>query len=283
MGYILLALSSALLLGIWQFGLSLYRGKVSVYAVILLSTAAAGVVYVLLGAFQQSLTFNADDVPEGLIGGALNFTGTLLILKAFARGKVGVVVGVAALYVLVPLGYSIYLGEQLTAQATIGVALLLAGIATFYARTIRRSGAHETSNSPAPILLALGAAFFWGLAIVVLDVGSLVSVTGALAASQIPQIAMAATVLVVSSTHSMMGVSGRAVAVLAGSGVALALGNISFFTAANEGDIGVVAVLGSLSPMVTALLAALFFKERLARSDQAAFAIVLIGTALIVA
>jgi uncharacterized membrane protein len=73
------------------------------------------------------------------------------------------------------------------------------------------------------------------------------------------------------------------VAVIAGSGIAVALGNIAFFTAANEGDIGVVAVLGSLSPMVTALLAAIIFRERLTRSDYVAFAIVIVGAAFVAA
>jgi uncharacterized membrane protein len=72
-------------------------------------------------------------------------------------------------------------------------------------------------------------------------------------------------------------------AVLGGSGVALALGNMAFFTAANEGDIGLVSVLGALSPLVTALLAAILLKERLSRTDRIAFAIVLVGTVMIVA
>lgn len=283
MSYLLLALCSALLFGIWQFGLSLYRGKVSIYAVLLLSASAAGVVYAIFGTFQHALTFNVEDVPEGLIGGALNFTGTLLILKAFAHGKIGVVVGVAALYVLVPLGYSIYLGEQLSAQAAVGTTLLLVGLGTFYAPSMRGNGSADASRSGTAILLALGAALFWGMAIIVLDTGSLTSVTGTLATSQIPQVAIATTMLLVSSTQSMKGVSLIAIAVLAGSGVALALGNITFFIAANEGDIGLVAVLGSLSPLVTALLSALIFKERLSRSDHIAFAMVLLGAALTVA
>ena len=134
-----------------------------------------------------------------------------------------------------------------------------------------------------PILLALAAAAFYGLAIVVLDVGSLQSVNATLALSQIPQIVLAAGILLLASGQSMQGVTGGAVTVIAGSGVAVALGNIAFFTAANEGDIGVVAVLGSLSPMVTALLAAIFFKERLARSDYLAFSIVIVGAAFVVA
>lgn len=124
----------------------------------------------LLAPTGQSLAFNADDVPKGLIGGALNFTETLLILNAFARGKVGVVVGVvvgvAALCVLVLLSYSIHFGEQLTVQAAIGVVLLVAGIVTFYARSIRSIGADDAATSPAPILLAFGASISWVLAIV---------------------------------------------------------------------------------------------------------------------
>jgi len=283
LGYLLLAMSSAVLFGVWKFGLSIYRGKVSVYAVILLSAAAAGVVYVVIGALTNELVFTSVDIRKGLVGGALNFIGTLLVLQAFARGKVGVVVGVAALYVVVPLAYSLYLGEPASWRGAVGVALLLIGLGTFYLPQVRGSGPADGPRPSSHIPLALGAALFWGLAIVVIDVGSLVSVTGTLALSQVPQVLMAALVLLVASKQSMAGVSGRAIAVLAGSGVALALGNMMFFTAANEGDIGVVAVLGSLSPMVTALLAALILRERLARADYVAFAIVLAGSALIAA
>jgi len=283
LSYLLLALCSACLVGIWKFGLSVYRGKVSVYAVILLSALGAVPVYLILGAMQGTLEIDAADVPEGLLGGALNFTGTLLILMAFARGTVGVVAGVGALYVLVPLAYSIMRGEEIPATVTVGVALLAAGLIAFYAPHARAGAGAERQGSRAPILLALAAAGLYGLAIVVLDIGSLQSVNATLALSQIPQIALAAGILLFAPGQSMRGVTGRAVAVIAGSGIAVALGNVAFFTAANEGDIGVVAVLGSLSPLVTALLAAIVFKERLARSDYVAFAIVIVGAAIVVA
>lgn len=283
MSYLVLALSSAFLFGIWKFGLSFYRGRVSVYAVILLSALGAGAVYVVLGVIQGTLVLDIEDVPEGLLGGVLNFIGTLLILMAFARGTVGVVAGVGALYVLVPLGYSIVRGEQVTAPVALGVALLAAGLIAFYAPHARADARAESHGSRAPILLALAAAAFYGLAIVVLDIGSLESVNATLALSQIPQIVLAAGILLLAPGQSLRGVTGTAVAVIAGSGIAVALGNIAFFTAANEGDIGVVAVLGSLSPMVTALLAAFFFQERLTRSDYVAFAIVIVGAAFVVA
>ena len=51
----------------------------------------------------------------------------------------------------------------------------------------------------------------------------------------------------VSCLAVIQGVSLRAIAVLAAAGVALALGNIAFYNAADEGDIGVVSVLDRLA------------------------------------
>lgn len=50
---------------------------------------------------------------------------------------------------------------------------------------------------------------------------------------------------------------------------------------ANEGNLGVVSVLGSLDPIVVALLALIFLKEKMARSDQVALLIVIAGTCLV--
>ena len=278
-----LALASALLLGVWQFALSIYRGKISVYAVILISASAAGVAYIILGALHGELSVNRGDLPEGLIGGFLNFVGTLLILKAFARGRIAIVAGVACAYVIVPLAYSLHLGEQITPHAALGLAMLLAGLGTFYAPQARLRPTADRQSTVGPVVMALTAALFWGVAIIILDLGTRDSITGTLTMSQIPQITACAVVLLATSTHSLKGISVKAIAVLTASGVALSLGNAAFFAAANGGDIGIVAVLSSLSPLVTAILAAIRFRERLAATERIAFAIVLAGAALVVA
>ena len=292
MGYIALALSSGVLLGIWKFGLSFYRGRISSYAVVLFSAAAAAVAYVVLGSLAGTLAFDAQDLLAGLLGGACNLTGTLLLLKGYERGKVGVVTGIAASYVLVPLAYSFVIGEQITWVMAAGVLVIMAGVAIFYSASVQKKSLQEKSmqerseaaSARMPIVLALGAALFWGLAIVVLDEGTQVSVTGTLALSQVPQVAftLVAVLLASRTSRAFAGVSPRAIVVLAAAGVALALGNIAFFTAADEGDIGVVSVLASLSPLVTALLALAFLRERLERREILALAVVLGGTALVV-
>lgn len=282
MGYIALALSSGVLLGIWKFGLSFYRGRISSYAVVLFSAAAAAVAYVVLGALAGTLVFDERDLVAGLLGGACNLAGTLLLLKGYERGKVGVVTGIAASYVLVPLAYSFVTGEQVTWVMTVGVLVIMAGVAIFYSASMKEES--EAPSSRAPIFLALGAALFWGLAILVLDNGTRVSVPGTLTLSQVPQVGFALVAVLIGARNSraIEGVSARAIAVLAAAGLALALGNIAFYNAADEGDIGVVSVLASLSPLVTALLAVTFLREHLGRRDVIALLVVLVGTALVV-
>lgn len=282
MGYIALALSSGVLLGMWKFGLSFYRGRISSYAVVLFSAAAAAVAYVVLGSLAGTLAFDKRDLVAGLLGGACNLTGTLLLLKGYERGKVGVVTGIAASYVLVPLAYSFVIGEQITWVMGIGVLVIMAGVAIFYSASMQEKS--EADASRAPVFLALGAALFWGLAIVVLDDGTRVSVPGTLTLSQLPQVAFTLVAVLVGarSSRALAGVSLRAIGVLAAAGCALALGNIAFYNAADEGDIGVVSVLASLSPLVTALLALAFLHERLERREIAALLVVLGGTVLVV-
>ena len=283
MSYLVLALASALLYGVWKFGLGIYRGRISVFAVLLVSASAAAVVYLSAGFADGTLAFNGEDVVRGLVGGLLNCAGTLLLLKAFDRGKMGVVTGVAATTVLVPLAYSLLMGARPEAQRAVGVVVILAGLAAFYVPHMRAPVTSTGSNPRQAIFLALAAAFFWGLAIVVIDNGSRVSVTGTLAVSQLPQVIVALAVVLASAPRSFAGLNGRSVAILVGAGLSLGLANVAFFTAAQEGNLGLVSVLASFSPMVTALLALAVLKERMSRSDVVALIVVIVGVALVVA
>ena len=282
MSYLVLALASAFLYGLWKFGLGIYRGRISVFGILLVNASAAGVVYLVAGFAEGNLAFDSNDIMWGLAGGFLNCAGTLFILKAFERGKMGVVAGVAATSVLVPLAYSLMIGEDPTARGAIGVVVILAGLAAFYVPHMHTTVTATGTKPRQAILLALAAALFWGLAIVVIDDGSRVSVTGTLAVSQVPQVLVALAVVLATAPRSIAGLNGRSVAILVGAGLALGLGNVAFYTAAQESSIGLVSVLGSLSPMVTALLALAVLKERMARSDVVALVIVLAGVALIV-
>ena len=286
MGYLSLALASAALLGVWKFGLGIYRGRVTVWSVILISASAAAVMYVVLGTLSGDLAFDSAEVDEGLLGGALNLAGTFLLLKAFDHGKLGVASGIAATNALVPLTYSIISGEGFTSTDVAGIVLIMAGLATFYVPHMRSRHEETLANSrdfTLVVVLALASALFWGLAIVVLDLGTKVSVTGTLATSQVPQIIVSLGIVLWAVRRNLAGVTTRALTVLIGSGIALSLANIAFYTAANEGNLGIVSILAALSPMVTALLAVAFCKETLTRIELLALIIVVAGACFVVA
>lgn len=277
--YALLALASGVLFGVWKFGLGRYRGTVNPYSVVLVSAAAAAVVYFSVGVNGNELTIDSADVGPGLLGGALNLTGNIFIVFAFQRGKMGVVAGIALAEALVPLVYSLIIGEPLTALAGVGIAVVLVGLLAFYAPQMRSKTGER--GSALAIVLALIAALAWGFGIIVIDMGTRVSTTGTMLVSQVPQIAFTLFMVAVVK-RSWGGLTLPAVSVLATAGVALGLGNIMFFTAANEGDIGIVTVLGSVSPIVVALMAFAFLSERMRRAEVIAMCIVLVGTSMIV-
>lgn len=277
--YLLLALASALLFGIWQFALGQFRGRVPREIVLLACCTTSAVVYLGLGLASGDFVLDSTDVLQGIAGGLLNVGGTLLVLKAYEIGKIGVVTGVAATSALVPLVYSFVLGESLTPLAVAGLVVIIVGLVIFYVPAALRRTPGE-SNSLQAIVIALLAAGLWGLAIIALDLGTRVSVTGTMFVSQFPQILV--TLFIAFGIKKVRGrLSGRSLAIVVGAGVAVALAQVAFFTAANEGDIGVVSVLGSLSPLVTALLALAILRERMARLETIALIFVVIGTGLL--
>lgn len=279
--YLVLALASALLFGIWQFALGQFRGRIPREIVLLGCCSTSVVVYLVLGLVSGDFVLNSTDVLQGLAGGLLNVSGTLLVLKAYEIGKIGVVTGVAATSALVPLVYSFVLGESLSALAASGLVVIIIGLVIFYVPAAMRRTPGESQSLQA-IVIALLAAGLWGLAIIALDLGTRVSVTGTMFMSQFPQIAV--TLVIAFGIKKVRArLSGRSLWIVVGAGVSVALAQVAFFTAANEGNIGVVSVLGSLSPLVTAVLALLLLHERMARLETIALIVVVVGTGLLAA
>lgn len=286
MGLVVLALSSAVLFGVWKFGLGIYRGRLSTWAVLLLNGTGAAAVYATRGIWDGRLVIGRDELVAGIIGGALNVAGTYLLLRAYQRGKVAIAGGVAAAESLVPVAYAILLGVAVTVSTALGVVMILGGLVAFYLpHAISRSGdgVYDPKGQRLSVLLAMGTALCWGTGTLVLDLGSRGSVTGTLLAQQCMQVLVVLCVVLASPRRQLAGLSWRAGAVVAGAGMALGLGNVAFYSAAQEGSIGLVSVLASLSPMITALLTFVFMKERLTRIELVALVVVVLGVGAVVA
>lgn len=283
MSYFSLAFASAFLYAFWGLGLGVYRGRLSNWLIILISAVGGIATYAILGAVTGDLAIDSSDVGPGLLGGLLNVSATYLLLMAYQRGKVAIASGVAATSIMVPLGYSVYSGEPFTTLAVVGVILMLAGLATFYVISIRARKEGETSSGTnIAILFALGAALCWGVSTVVIDAGTRVSLTGTVLMSMVPQIVVTGILVLVTARGQIRQLTSRAYAVLIATGICLAAANIAFYTAANEGNLGITAVIASLDPLILAVLAMFFFKEKLRSAEWVAFAIVLTGSCVVV-
>jgi drug/metabolite transporter (DMT)-like permease len=273
-----LAFASAVLFGVWKFGIGRYRGRVSPYAIVLV-TSTVGIAFYLVSAGRtDAMIFAPKDVLPGTVAGICALIASVVMLKAFQRGKLGVVAGIGATSGLVPLAYSLLIGEELSPSDVVGIVVIALGITVFFLPAMRRKPG-ETYSVEA-IVLALVASLFWGLAIVLEDRGSRVSIPITVLISLVPQILFSAVMLIFVS-KSFGGLTRPSLIRLAGAGAALAMGNVLFFTAANLGNVGVVSVLTGLAPLVVAVLALVFLRERMARSELVAMGITIAGAGLL--
>ncbi|MFM8351648.1 MAG: EamA family transporter [Actinomycetales bacterium] len=277
--FIALALGSTVLYGTWRFVLGRYSRRLPIWTIVLVSNGAAALVYVVVGVARGDLVFVRADVLPGVLGGVLNLGAVLLSLQAMRRGKLGVVTGITAMRVLVPLVFSFVIGEAISIVTAVGIVIMLIGLVLFASRSSPTSDG--TRGSSAFVLFALGAALMGGLATVVLDLGSRANIAGTLTMSQVTEVLIVGVVMAV--TRAPLAADRRAITSLAGAGVALAFGNTAFFTASGIGDIGIVAVLAALAPLVTAALAWILLKEHLNRSEIGALVVILFGTGLVLA
>ncbi len=273
-----LAIASAVLFGVWKFGIGQYRGRVSPYAIVLV-TSLVGIAFYLASAWRtDTMLFDPKDVLPGIVAGTCALIASVVMLKAFQRGKLGVVAGIGASSGLVPLAYSILIGEELSPSDVVGIVVIALGITVFFLPAMRRKPGENYSVEA--IVLALVASLFWGLAIVLEDRGSRVSIPITVLISLVPQILFSAAMLIFVS-KSFGGLTRPSLIRLAGAGAALAMGNVLFFTAANMGNVGVVSVLTGLAPLVVAVLALVFLRERMARSELVAMGITILGACLL--
>jgi drug/metabolite transporter (DMT)-like permease len=275
---ITLAIASAVLYGVWKFGIGQYRGRISPYAIVLVTTSVGTVIYLISSWRTDAMTFSPKDVLPGTVAGICALTATVLMLKAFQRGKLGVVAGIGATSGLVPLAYSILIGEALSLTDAIGIVVIAIGIAVFFLPAMRWTPGE--ARSVAAIVLSLAASLFWGLTIVLEDRGSRVSIPITVLISLVPQILFSAVMLAFVE-RSLGGLTRPSLLRLAGAGAALALGNVVFFNAASIGNVGVVSVLTGLAPLVVAVLALVFLRERMTRSELMAMGITILGAGLL--
>jgi drug/metabolite transporter (DMT)-like permease len=135
-----------------------------------------------------------------------------------------------------------------------------------------------------PLLLAAVAAVGFGLALLFIAEGSRSSTLMTLVTMRVTSVSVLAVALLVAlrrRSRPTLSLDRRDQALVVLIGVADVAANLTFGLASTRGLVSVVAVLGSLYPVVTVLLARVLHGERLGTAQTAGVAGALGGVALI--
>jgi len=269
----LLALLSSVLWGSADFDagrLSKNHKPLAVLAVTQIFGLITGIILVVItGQWRDTGGY----LIYGTLAGLCGYVGLILLYIGLATGRMGVVSPLSSLSVLIPLSVALIGGESLTALGVCGVALAIIG--GFCA-----SGPELSQGvSARPVLLGCGAALGFGTALTFMARGSSTS-------ALMTMTAMRATTFLVSMAYfayarSLDGLNRSHLPRLIAIGVADFGANLLLGVATTKGLVSLAMVLGSLYPIVTALLAFKYLHERLHRVQYFGIFCAVAGVAVI--
>jgi drug/metabolite transporter (DMT)-like permease len=283
----LLALLSAFTYGAGDFAGGLLSRRLPAVAVVW-RTAMIG----LAGLLVLALLTTADEVRPGdlgvgALGGLVGGVGILLLYRALADGTMSVVAPTTAvLAAMVPVAVGIAGGERPGLVALAGIPLALVAI-FLLARDPDAEGPAEAMR-PGVMLEAIGAGAAFGIFFVCLDAAGDDAGMWPLVAGRAASVTLFSLVVGLVAANRI-GRTGRRDAGRGTTGLLVTCGacdagaNALFLLATHRGLLSLVAVLGSLYPASTVLLATTLTHERLARSQVVGVVLALAGAAAITA
>ncbi|CAB4342452.1 unannotated protein [freshwater metagenome] len=210
---------------------------------------------------------------NGAIAGAMGLLGLVGFYTALATGQMGIVAPISSLSAVVPVTIGLVLGERPASIQLVGIAVALVGV-------ILASGPELNGKvDPRPVFLALFAALTFGICVYFMAKGGQINPTMTIVSMRATQFIVVAIIAV--ALRSLGGLVKPDLPILAAIGITDAGANILFAFAASLGLLSVVAVLGSLYPIVTVLLAWWIHKERLIPIQYLGIVFTFSGVALI--
>lgn len=270
---IILALLSSLVWGLSDFlggTLSKKRKAIAVIG----GSQTFGLTFVSILALGLGVwTLDSTVWVNGIIAGAMGLLGLVGFYTALATGQMGIVAPISSLSALVPVTIGLAQGERPGTLQIAGILVALIGV-------ILASGPELNGKVDSrPVFLALFAALTFGFCVYFMAKGGQINPTMTITAMRATQVVL---VLVLAlAVRSLGGLVRKDVPLLATIGATDAGANVLFAFAAALGLLSVVAVLGSLYPIVTVLLAWWIHKERLMPVQYLGIAVTFTGVGLI--
>jgi len=268
---IVLALASAIGYGSSDFAAGLASRSAPVIQITLLASAVSGVMVAAALPFAASPGPSAVALAWGFVAGLGGTMGAFALYLGFRHAAFSVA---APLSAVASAGFSVLagllFGERPTTLALTGIVLALpaiVGVSASAAAEVEAEAetppqeAAAAGRPAAGVIYGLVAGAFFALLFIGLDRAGSGSGLWPVAAAAAGELAAALVAAVAVRSFRLCGGRARLLAVI--TGVAGASGTILFFAATHQGLLAVTAVLTSLYPAVTILLARVVLGERL--------------------
>ena len=210
---------------------------------------------------------------SGICAGLLGFLGLIAFYTGLATGRMGVVAPISALSVLIPLTIAFINGEKPSSTQLLGMSIALTG-AVFASGPELKGGL-----AVKPIVLAVIAAFGFGTAIAFIARGSASSAIMTMTTMRFATFIVA--LFLFARFRTTGGFKKKDMPVLVGIGAADFIANLLLGVATTKGLVSLAVVLGSLYPIVTALLAFKILHERLHKIQYVGVGFAIAGVAVI--
>ncbi len=259
---IVLALAAAIAYGGSDFAAGLAARSASVIQVTLVASAVVAAVAVAAVPFAAGHRPGAAALAWGVLAGVSGTVGAFALYLGFRYAAFSVAgplsaVGAAGFSVLAGLG----LGERPTALALAGTILALPAIVGVSASAARGDQAGGHGRPAAGVALGLVAGTCFALLFIGLNRAGSGSGLWPVAAAGIADLVVAGVVAAVTGNLRLPGA--RAGWLAAATGAAGTAGTILYFFATHDGFLAMTAVLTSLYPAATIVLARIGLGERL--------------------
>src|SRR5450631_427061 len=200
-------------------------------------------------------------LPWGIAAGLVGMASLVAFYEALAVGTMGVVAPIASTGLVVPVAIGLGQGDRPSPVQLVGVVFAVAGVVLASGPEIRSAGEGTARGGTRALGLALASAVGFGLVLWLIAKGAHYSVAMTLLTQR--SASVTAVVLAMLFFRRSPGLSVRDVPQLAVLGAADAAANALYALATRSGLLSLVAVLGSLYPVATVLLARFAHGERL--------------------
>ena len=210
---------------------------------------------------------------SGVCAGLLGFIGLVAFYSGLATGRMGVVAPISALSVLIPLTIAFINGEKPSSAQLLGMGIALTG-AVFASGPELKGGL-----AVKPIVFAVIAAFGFGAAVAFIAKGSASSAIMTMTTMRFSTFIVA--LFLFARFRTLGGFKKKDLPVLIGIGGADFIANLLLGVATTKGLVSLAVVLGSLYPIVTALLAFKILHERLHKIQYVGIGFAIAGVVVI--